>query len=111
MKMAQLNCPNCGATLTFEDGIDILYCSHCGTKVVIEDLSKEIIEAKVKFKQFEHEERMLDKTQKFKRSENRHHSIGQVIKTIIIAIVIMICFYFFMIVVGGLTFIKMLLDA
>lgn len=56
MKLHSLNCPNCNGSLEIEDGIDTFFCKYCGNKIVLEGQSKEIINAKVKVKEFQHQE-------------------------------------------------------
>lgn len=50
MKFIQLKCPNCNANLEAEDTLDTIYCKYCGTRIVIADQTKELIEAKTKLK-------------------------------------------------------------
>lgn len=45
-----MKCPACGATLDVEDEIDTFYCKYCGTKVIVEGQSPEVIKAKTKIK-------------------------------------------------------------
>ncbi len=58
MQMVKLVCPYCGATLSIENGIDTFYCQYCGGKILLTGQSKNIIDAKVKLKEFEHRERL-----------------------------------------------------
>lgn len=46
MNMIQLKCPNCGADLEVEDGLDSFFCKYCGTKIVLEDQSPAAYTAK-----------------------------------------------------------------
>ena len=32
MEFVTLKCPNCGASIDIEDGIDTFYCKYCGYK-------------------------------------------------------------------------------
>lgn len=50
MKFVQLKCPSCNANLEAEDTIDTIFCKYCGTRIVIADQTKELIEAKTKLK-------------------------------------------------------------
>ena len=34
-KIYTLRCENCGANVTAQEGKDIMYCQHCGTKLVL----------------------------------------------------------------------------
>ncbi len=57
MELKTLKCPNCGADLEIEDGIDTFYCKYCGHKIVLEGQSDAAYEAKAKVKEIEHEEK------------------------------------------------------
>lgn len=46
MKLVQMKCPNCGADLDVEDGIDSFFCKYCGTKIVLEGQSDAVVKAK-----------------------------------------------------------------
>lgn len=61
MKANALKCPNCSAPLEIEDGLDIFYCKYCGYKIMIEGQTDATINAKVHFKNMEHQEKMQDK--------------------------------------------------
>lgn len=41
MKVESMNCPNCGAPLSFEDGKENTYCSSCGS-LVNRDMTYEV---------------------------------------------------------------------
>ncbi len=43
MGLIKLNCSNCGAELQFDENQKIGYCSHCGTKHVLEDVKNTTI--------------------------------------------------------------------
>ncbi|MBO0588235.1 hypothetical protein [Sporosarcina sp. E16_8] len=61
MKVHTLKCINCDGALEIEDGIDTFFCKYCGHKMILEELSKASINAKVQMKIMEHQERMRDK--------------------------------------------------
>ena len=42
----QLKCPNCGADLDAEDGIESFFCKYCGTKILLQGQSDAAIKAK-----------------------------------------------------------------
>lgn len=50
MNLFQMKCPNCGADLEIEDGIDSFYCKYCGTKIVLEGQSDEVLKTKRRVK-------------------------------------------------------------
>lgn len=64
MEFIQLKCPNCQATLDAEDTLDTIFCKYCGTRIVVADQSKDIIEAKTKLK-------MADKQLEMEKEKNR----------------------------------------
>lgn len=44
-KVKSVTCPNCGAALTVEEGLDSFFCMHCGQKI---DLSDDTIKMDIK---------------------------------------------------------------
>lgn len=46
MNFVQMKCPNCGADLEIENGIDSFYCKYCGTKILLEGQDEETLKAK-----------------------------------------------------------------
>ena len=62
MNLHVLRCPNCGAQIDIEDGVNIFFCKYCGYKIILDGQSKEEVRAHVKIKSMEHDEHMLDKT-------------------------------------------------
>lgn len=68
MHLVQLKCPNCHATLEIEDTIDTVFCQYCGTRILVTDQSKELIEAKTKIKLAEKQVEL--ETEKGKQSAN-----------------------------------------
>lgn len=69
MEYKVLQCPNCGATLSIEDGLDTFFCQYCGTKVMFEGQSDAAYEARTRVKQMAHEERMMDKQIEYDKHE------------------------------------------
>ena len=61
MELKLLFCPNCGASLDVEDGIDTFFCKYCGYKIMLQGQSKAADEAKVRVKHMEHRERLQEK--------------------------------------------------
>ncbi|MCR5600087.1 MAG: hypothetical protein K6G33_05035 [Ruminococcus sp.] len=61
MKLITLKCPNCDATLEVQDGIDTFYCMYCGNKIMLDGMSKVAYQSKVKVKEMEHKEHIVDK--------------------------------------------------
>ena len=61
MNLKSLHCPNCGASIEDEDGLDTFFCKYCGYHIVLEGQSKAAYEAKVRVKHMEHKERIQDK--------------------------------------------------
>lgn len=80
MQMHVLKCPNCGANLDVEDGLDTFYCKYCGYKIVLEGQSDQAYKSKTRIKGMEHDERMLDKKlahEKFKIKAQREKEAAQ----------------------------------
>lgn len=76
MKLVSLNCPNCGAPIEIEDGINTFYCKYCGHKVVLSDIDDSVLNAKMHLKDIEHAEKMQDKrdTQERYKIESKNKS-------------------------------------
>ena len=61
MELKSLFCPNCGASLEVEDGLDTFFCKYCGYKIILQDQSKAAYDAKVRVKHMEHKERLQER--------------------------------------------------
>ena len=61
MELKSLFCPNCGASLDVEDGLDTFFCKYCGNKILLQGQSKAAYDAKVRVKHMEHKERLQEK--------------------------------------------------
>lgn len=61
MSLKSLYCPNCGASIENEDGLDTFFCKYCGYHIILEGQSKAAYEAKVRVKNMEHRERIQDR--------------------------------------------------
>lgn len=72
MNLFTLECPNCKASLEIEDGIDSFYCRYCGAKLLVEGMSGDSLNARVRLKEMEHEERLQDAEYEYKRFKLLH---------------------------------------
>lgn len=61
MELKSLFCPNCGASLEVEDGLDTFFCKYCGYKILLQGQSKAAYDAKVRVKHMEYKERLQEK--------------------------------------------------
>ncbi len=61
MELKSLFCPNCGASLEIEDGLDTFFCKYCGYRIMLQGQSKAAYDAKVRVKHMEHKERLQEK--------------------------------------------------
>ena len=61
MELKSLFCPNCGASLEVEDGLDTFFCKYCGYKILLQGQSTAAYDAKVRVKHMEHKERLQEK--------------------------------------------------
>lgn len=61
MELKSLFCPNCGASLEVEDGLDTFFCKYCGYKILLQGQSKAAYDAKVRVKHMEHKEHFQEK--------------------------------------------------
>jgi DNA-directed RNA polymerase subunit RPC12/RpoP len=61
MKMLALKCPDCGASVEIENGIDTFFCTYCGCKIMLDGQSAASVKAKVSLKRMEHEKELVGK--------------------------------------------------
>lgn len=61
MELKSLFCPNCGASLEIENGLDTFFCKYCGYRIMLQGQSKAAYDAKVRIKHMEHKERLQEK--------------------------------------------------
>lgn len=40
VKLVPIQCPACGANISYEDGRKVLYCSYCGAKIVVDQYNE-----------------------------------------------------------------------
>ena len=96
MEFIQLKCPNCQATLDAEDTLDTIFCKYCGTRIVVADQSKDIIEAKTKLKmadkQLEMEKERHRQEMEKKEFENREsNKVMYILLGLVVAGMIALC--------------------
>ena len=91
MELHVLRCPNCGANLEVEDGIDTFYCKYCGYKIILDGQSDQAYKSKTRIKGMEHSERMLDKRLEYKKSKDEKKAKEN--KRGIILSIIMVVFF------------------
>lgn len=103
MELKTLCCPDCGATLEIEDGLDTFFCKYCGHKFVLTGQSKAAYEAKVHAKQMEHEERLQDKkdAQERYRMESKQKSGRRTLALILGFLSFIICIIFIYSIIGS----------
>lgn len=96
MELKSLFCPNCGASLDVEDGIDTFFCKYCGYKIMLQGQSKAAYEAKVRVKHMEHKERLQDKKNAQERyrmeSARKEQKWGLIVGLGILVAVMVPCF-------------------
>ena len=71
MNLVTLKCPNCGADIEIENGIDTFYCKYCGYKIILDGQSDAAINAKVRLKEVESNERIKKEKMNFKREKDK----------------------------------------
>ena len=69
MKLVTLKCPNCGADIEIENGIDTFYCKYCGYKIILDGQSDAAINAKVRIMELESNERIKKEKLNYKREK------------------------------------------
>lgn len=96
MELKSLFCPNCGASLDVEDGIDTFFCKYCGYKIMLQGQSKAAYEAKVRVKHMEHKEHLQDKKNAQERyrmeSARKEQKWGLIVGLGILVAVMVLCF-------------------
>ena len=96
MNLVTLKCPNCGADIEIENGIDTFYCKYCGYKIILDGQSDAAINAKVRLKEVESNERIKKeklhlKYEEKKRADKEANKVG-IVALILFAAVFLICF-------------------
>lgn len=71
MQMHVLKCPNCGANLDVEDGLDMFYCKYCGYKIVLEGQSDQAYRSKENIQRMRHKELMFDKKVEYEKYKDK----------------------------------------
>lgn len=71
MQMHVLKCPNCGANLDVEDGLDTFYCKYCGYKIVLEGQSDQAYRSKENIQRMRHKELMFDKKVEYEKYKDK----------------------------------------
>lgn len=104
MNLFQMKCPNCGADLNVEDGLESFFCQYCGTRIVLEGQSDAALKAKSRIKTMDklgdmqkeyHEYRRVREIQKEKeRKRNAKNAKIVAIVCGILLIVMGIAIYF-----------------
>lgn len=90
MGLIKLNCSNCGATLEFDEHQKTGFCSHCGTKHVLEDVKNTTINnfnneftiEKANFINGPSEENLLDRAKQFKKNGDLKNALIYVNKVL-----------------------------
>lgn len=105
MRMYQLKCPACGASIEVERNRDSCFCSYCGTKVYVDDethrveITKNIRYHKIytdeaKIRKIESEERMQERRFAAKEKERKSKARSALISTLLLLVVTVGCFIF-----------------
>lgn len=101
MKLNSLSCPNCGASVEIEDGIDTFFCKYCGYKIILEGQSAAAYRAKTRIKELEHDERMVEKKYAQKRYKIEHKAKKKHLKEKKATFILLACFLVYVIIFFG----------
>lgn len=82
MEFLKLECPNCHAQLSIENGLDTFFCQYCGSKIILSGQNPAIVRAKVEMHKtdteaelervkLQHEFEVMKYKKEQERSENR----------------------------------------
>lgn len=107
VKFTSVKCPECGANLPIEEGRERVFCSYCGTPVVITNENEKIIrhidEAKIKraetdrvikYGQFELEKKCIERELDDAYSVRKLQSVLIKIWIVLVLIIFCICLWF-----------------
>ena len=106
LEMFQMKCPNCGADLSVEDGIDSFFCKYCGTKIVVAGQSDATVKAKasvkiaddvVSLREKRYEQKRYEMEQEEKRQERNRKTFPIVVAVFLIIMAIYFGSYIFII--------------
>lgn len=92
MEFHQLKCPNCSATLDYEDGLDILFCKYCGTRIIISGQSDAAFRAKADIRKAELEKDIRLKELELKEHERQDEFKGLFFIRIVLALIALLPF-------------------
>ncbi|MBO7364349.1 MAG: hypothetical protein J6U26_03350, partial [Lachnospiraceae bacterium] len=56
MELIRMKCPSCDANLEVDSEREFFFCSYCGCRIMVHDT--DMVNARVRIKEMEHEERM-----------------------------------------------------
>ena len=89
LKMNQMKCPSCGANLEFDGDRDRVFCTYCGTPIVITDENRhEIVHRQIDEAAIERERRKLKEAEL--QNQNQKQDNDNTVKLIIIGFVFFI---------------------
>lgn len=70
MELMSCVCPNCGSTLTFEEGKKLSFCNYCGGQIALDDNSQKVVfEDVAGTKRIELDEKIYFSQEQHKRDE------------------------------------------
>ena len=102
MELFTLECPKCNASLEIEDGLDTFYCKYCGTKLLVDGISGDSLNARLRVKELEHEERLQEADYDYKRFKLVHRSNEEHSRMKHALIVLGLMMFFLLVLIGGL---------
>ena len=108
MRMYQLKCPACGASIEVERNRDSCFCSYCGTKVYVDDETHRVEITKnirytdeAKIRKIESEERMQERRFTAEQKKRKSNNLS----TLVVVFLVLAC------VVGSFISLKSSLDS
>lgn len=104
MELMKLECPNCHAQLTIENGLDECFCQYCGTKILITGQSSTLIEAKtqielankkMQLEEQRHRQRMEDRASRDQRRRETDKMIARSFLIFFVVVGLIMLFLYF----------------
>ena len=103
MELFTLECPKCNASLEIEDGLDTFYCKYCGTKLLVDGMNSDSLNARLRLKELEHEEKIREADYGHERFKLMHHANEERNKFKFLLIILGACLLLLLLYVGGAT--------
>ena len=100
LKLISVKCPDCGASLSIEEGRKQAFCTYCGAKVLIqndnEHIYRTIDEAEIAKQEKERELALKEKEIRLREIEAKNEQNKRSVKIVFIVLGAFLLFYIFL---------------